>query len=168
MAEKKIVFRDKSLSFQGIFDLKGLFRTITKWCDDHGYDMFENKNFEEVFEQDKKILTELLPYKKISDYYKFEIRIFMVCESLKEVDVELNGMKYRLLKGQVNIIFDATLITDYESRWEGSPFQFFFRTLVDKFVYKSHTREYEGELKKEVQMLEDEVKAYLNMFRFRA
>jgi hypothetical protein len=166
MAEKKIVFRDKGLSFQGLFDMKGLFKTIVKWCDDHGYDMFENKNYEEIFEQDKKIIFELLPYRKITDYHKFEIKIFAVCESLKEADVELKGIKYKLINGNISFMLDATMITDYEGRWESRPQYFFFRTLIDKFIYKSHTKEYESDLVKEVNELEEEIKAYLNMFRY--
>ncbi|MBN1792680.1 hypothetical protein JW826_03275 [Candidatus Woesearchaeota archaeon] len=166
MAERKIVFSDKSLSFQGLFDAKGLFRTITKWFDDHNYDMWENKNFEEVYEKDKKIIFELLPYKKITDYHKFEVRVFVVCESLKEVSLELKGVKHRLLKGDVNFTFDASLITDYEGRWEGKAEYYFFRTIIDKFIYKSYTRNYEGQLVKETKELAEEIKAYLNMFRY--
>jgi hypothetical protein len=167
MAEKKIVFRDKTLQFQGLFEIKGLFRSIVKWLDEHNYDLFENKNYEEIFENDKKIVFELLPYKKITDYYKFEIRIYLTCESLKEAEVELNGVKYRLLKGNMTCTFDATMITDYENRWESRPQYFFFRTLMDKFIYRSHTREYEHELRTDVQQLEEEMKAYLNMFRYK-
>jgi hypothetical protein len=168
MAEKKIVFKDKNLSFTGIFDMKGLFRTINKWFEDHSYDMFENKNYEDVYEQDKKIIFELIPYKKITDYHKFEIRVFAVCESLKEADVELKGVKHKLIKGDIFFTFDATLITDYEGRWESRAQYFFFRTLIDKFIYKSHTKEYEQDLIKEVNALEEEVKSYLNMFRYTA
>ncbi|MBN2142652.1 hypothetical protein JW711_04955 [Candidatus Woesearchaeota archaeon] len=166
MAEKRIIFTDKSLRFEGLFDIKGLFRTMVKWFDDRSYDMFENKNYEEVYEKDKKITFELIPYKKITDYHKFVVRVFVVCESLKEVNLELKGVKHRLLKGDVNFTFDATLVTDYEGRWEGGPQYFFFRTLIDKFIYKSQTRNYEQELIKEVKELEEEIKAYLNMFRY--
>ena len=56
MAEKKIVYQDKFVAFEGLFDLKGLFRTICKWFDERGYDMFENKNYEEVYKLLKKYL----------------------------------------------------------------------------------------------------------------
>ena len=166
MSEKKIVFRDKSLSFQGLFDIKGLFRSIVKWFEDHGYDMLGTKNFEEIYEQDKKIVFELIPYKKVTDYHKFEVRVFVICESLKEAEVELKGVKHRLVKGNVFFTFDGTLVTDYENRFEGKAQLFFFRTLVDKYIFKSHTRNYEQELTREVKEAEEEIKAYLNMFRY--
>jgi hypothetical protein len=166
MSEKRIIFQDKSFAFEGLFDMKGLFRTIIKWFDDHGYDMFENKNYEEIYENDKKIIFELIPYRKVTDYHKLEIRLFCVCEHLKEVEVQLNGVKQKLLKGGVFITFDAILVTDYENRWETKPQYYFIRALIDKFIYKSYTREYEDQLKKHVQEVEEEIKAYLNMFRY--
>ncbi|MBU1199325.1 MAG: hypothetical protein KKF46_04780 [Nanoarchaeota archaeon] len=166
MAEKKIIIVDKTMSFEGLFDLKDLFKTIMKWFGEHNYDMWENKNYEEVYEDGKKITCELLPYKKVTDYHKLEIRVFIVCENLKEVEIELKGVKKKLLKGDVNITFDANLMTDYENRWEGRATYFFFRTLIDKFIYKQQTDQYEREVVKDCNELEEEIKAYLNMFRY--
>jgi hypothetical protein len=166
MAEKKIVYQDKFIAFEGLFNLKDLFRTIARWFNERGYDMFENKNYEEVYESDKKVIFELIPYKKVSDYYKLEIRIFAVFESLREVEVELNGVKQRLLKGRANFTFDAILVTDYEGRWETRPSYYFYRALIDKFIYKSYTERYEAELVRDAKEVQEEIKAYLNMFRY--
>lgn len=168
MAEKKIVYQDKFVSFEGLFNLKELFRTIVKWFNEHGYDMFENKNFEEVYEEGKKVMFELIPYKKVTDYYKLEIRVWAVLENLKEVEVELKGVKQKLLKGRVNFTFDAILVSDYENRWEGKPAYYFYRALIDKFIYKSYTDRYEQELIKDAKEIQEEIKAYLNMFRYYA
>jgi hypothetical protein len=166
MPEKKIVYQDKFISFEGLFNLKDLFRTIIKWFNEHGYDMFENKNYEEVYEDGKKIIFELIPYKKVSDYYKLEIRVFAVFESLKEVEIELHGVKQRLLKGRANFTFDAILVTDYEGRWETKPTYYFYRALIDKFIYRSYTDRYEAQLVKDAKEVQEEIKAYLNMFRY--
>jgi hypothetical protein len=166
LAEKKIVYQDKFVAFEGLFDLKGLFRVICKWFDERGYDMFENKNYEEVYEEGKKIIFELIPYKKVSDYYKLEIRVFVVFENLKEVELEIKGVKQKLLKGRANFTFDAILVTDYENRWESRPAYYFYRTLIDKFVYKSYTDKYEAELVKDAKEVQEEIKSYLNMFRY--
>jgi hypothetical protein len=166
MPEKKIVYQDKFISFEGLFNLKDLFRTIIRWFNEHGYDMFENKNYEEVYEDGKKIIFELIPYKKVSDYYKLEIRVFAVFESLKETEVELNGVKQRLLKGRANFTFDAILVTDYEGRWETKPTYYFYRALIDKFIYRSYTDRYEAQLVKDAREVQEEIKAYLNMFRY--
>lgn len=166
MSEKNVVVDGKQLSFEGLFDMKALFRTIMKWFDERNYDMFENKNYEEVYEDGKKLIFELLPYKKVTDYHKLQIRVWAVFENLKEVDVEIKGVKHRLLKGDANFTFDASLVTDYENRWEGRAIFYFFRTLVDKYIYKDHTSKYSGMVKADVMSLEEEIKSYLNMFRY--
>jgi hypothetical protein len=166
LAEKKFVYQDKFLSFEGLFNLKDMFRTIVKWFNERGYDMFENKNFEEVYEDGKKIIFELIPYKKVSDYYKLEVRIFAVFQNLKEVEVEIKGVKHKLLKGRADFTFDAILVTDYEDRWEGRPAYYFYRAIIDKFIYKSYTDRYEAELLKDAREIQEEIKAYLNMFRY--
>ena len=166
MAEKRIVYQDKFVSFEGLFNLRELFRTICRWFSERGYDMWENKNYEEVYEEGKKIIFELIPYKKVSDYYKLEIRIFVVFENLKEVEVELRGVKQKLLKGRADFTFDAILVTDYENRWEGRPSYYFYRAIVDKFIYKSYTDKYEQMLIKDAREVQEEIKAYLNMFRY--
>jgi len=168
VAEKKIVYQDKFVSFEGLFNLKELFRIIIKWFTERGYDMFENKNYEEVYEDGKKVIFELIPYKKVTDYHKLEIRIFAVFENLKEVELELKGVKQKLLKGRADFTFDAILVTDYENRWEGRPTYYFYRALIDKFVYKSYTDRYENELVRDAKEVQEEIKAYLNMFRYHA
>jgi len=166
MAERKIVFQDKTLNFKGMFDLKGLFRTINTFLAEHRYEPFENKNYQEVYEDGKKVVFELLPYRKITDYYRLEIRVWAVFERLKDVEVEIKGVKQKLLKGDANFTFDATLITDYENRWEGRGVYFFFRSLIDKFIYKGYTDQYETAVTKDVRDLMEEIRAYLNMFRY--
>ncbi|MBW2990575.1 hypothetical protein KY348_02610 [Candidatus Woesearchaeota archaeon] len=168
MAEKRIVYQDKLVSFEGLFNMKDLFRLICKWFNEHGYDMFENKNFEEVYEEGKKVICELIPYKKVTDYHKLEIRIFFTCENLKEVEVEIKGVKQKLLKGRIDATFDAILVTDYEGRWEGRPAHYFYRAIIDKFIYKSYTDKYEQQLIKEAKECQEEIKSYLNMFRYHA
>jgi len=166
MAERMIVFQDKVLEFDGLFDMKGLFQTIFHWFWQKNYDMMERKNYEYVYDDGKKIFFELIPYKKTTDYHKMEMKVRATFEKLKEVEIEIKGVKHKLLKGKAHILFDATLITDYENRWEGRPIFFFFRSLIDKFIYKDYTDAYMNELVRDAKELEEEIKSYLNMFRY--
>lgn len=156
---------DKTLSYQGLLDVKGLFRTIMRWFNERGYDMFENKNYEEVYEDGKQITIELFPYKKVSDYHKFEIMVYAELKKLKEVEVEVKGVKHKLMKGEAFFSFDATLLTDYQNRWEGRAFYYFFRSITDKFINKSHMGTNKKQLENDAMELVEEIKSYLNMFR---
>lgn len=166
MAEIKTLIDGKQVVYEGLFSLKELYRAIDKWFWERGYDKQELKNFEDVTENEKQLILEILPYKKISDYAKIEIRIFMIFSKLTDVEVERNGVKAVLNKGRADFSFDCYLVTDYEHKWETRPIYYFLRTVFDKFVFRVYTAAFEKEAVKDCIEIEGEIKAFLNMNRF--
>jgi hypothetical protein len=167
MAEIKTLIEGKELKYKGLIDIKQLYSTIDQWFNKHRYDKKEVKNYEFVDEDSKQIELELRPYKKITDYAKYEIRIEARFTNLKEVEVETkNKIKQKLWKGQVLMRFTAFFITDYENAWETKPFYYFVRTLVDKFVYRMYTSKMEDVLVSECNESFEEIRSFLNMHRY--
>ena len=74
MSEKKLVVDQLKLTFEGIFDLNGLYRTIDSWFYEKSYDKLEKRNYEQVLPSGKDIEIELLPWKKTTDYFKNIVR----------------------------------------------------------------------------------------------
>ena len=109
---------------------------------------------------------EIEPFKKITDYAKLVIRINIIIKNLKEVVVEKQKHKMKMNQGDVQVIIDGFLITDYENRWEGKPEYVFIRALFDKFVYKRYNSEFERTLVNEVEELTTTLKSFLNLYRF--
>ena len=68
MAEIRTLIDGKSLSYEGVFNIKELYKIIDTWFRDRGYDKQEIKNWEDVSESEKQIVLEIIPYKKVSDY----------------------------------------------------------------------------------------------------
>ena len=167
MAEVKTLVWMKPIKYSGLFDLKELYATIDKWCKEHHYDKVEAKNFEDVYEDSKQIILELRPYKKITDYAKVEIRAYMEFTDIKEEVVERGGLKKKINKGKINMSFDCYLITDYEAHWETKAVYYFFRMLVDKFIYRGYMKRFEAEAVADCNEMIHEVKSYLNMERFK-
>lgn len=165
MAEKRILIDNEVLTYQGLFDLRALMRIVDKFFHDRRYDKLETKNFEEVYEEGKQVTVEMRPYRKVSDYAKIQIRIYMVASNLKEVEIEKDGVKQKILRGKAQFSFDAYLITDYEHKWDGMPTYYFLRSMFDKFLYKRHTDEWEKTAIKDCRGVQDEIKSFLNMFR---
>ena len=167
MSEKKLIIDQMKLTYEGVFDLNGLYRTIDSWFYEKGYDRWELKNYE-VDNPDgtKDVELELLPWKKTTDYFKNIIRLRVKCVALKDVEIEKEGAKVKLKHGKVMIIFDAYLESDYENRWEKKPLFYFLRSFFDKFVYKVHTERYEQGLVEECNDLHSQVKAFLNLYRY--
>lgn len=167
MAEIKTLVWLKPIKYSGLVDIKGLYKTIDKWLSENHYDKVERRNFEDNYEDHKQIVIELAPYKKITDYAKVEIRIYMEFTNLTDEVVEKGGLKQKYQKGDLFFSFDCFLITDYENHWETKATYFFIRTLVDKFVYKGYIKRFEAEAVSDTNEIINEIKNYLNMERFK-
>lgn len=166
MAEIKTLIDGKSLSYEGVFNLRELYRSIDKWFKDHGYDKQEIKNWEDVSEHEKQVIIEIIPYKKVSDYARIDIRIFMIFSKMSEIEIEKEGFKLKMHKGRAEFYFDAYVVTDYENKWETRPIFYFMKNFFDKFVYKVYTSSYDGEAIRDCSEVENEIRSYLNMNRF--
>jgi hypothetical protein len=167
MAEYNIMVMDRMIEYTGLFDLPGLIKLLDMWFKERGYDKRETKNYEEVYENHRQVTIEMLPYKKISDNVKFEMRLFMIFKNLQETEVEKEGKKVRLMKGTAQIFMDAYMNTDYEHKWDKTPMYFFFRIMFDRYVYKNYIHRARNEFMSDVAKVEEEIKSYLNLFRYR-
>jgi hypothetical protein len=166
MSEKRLVIDQMRLNYSGIFNLNELYRMIDSWLYEKGYDKYEKKNEEQVLETGRKIEIELRPWKKTTDYAKNEIRLRIFVDNMTDVEIERDGRKIKMHKGDIQMIFDAFLETDYEHRWESKPMYYFFRTLVDKYIFKIYTGKFIGNLVADTKDLHQRIKAYLNLYRY--
>lgn len=166
MSEKKLVIDQLKLNYQGLFEVNELFKAVDAWFYEKGYDKYEKKNEEQVLPTGREIVLELRPWKKITDYAKNEIRVRMFMHNIKEVEIEKDGTKVKLNQGEIQIIFDGYMETDYENKWENKPLFFFIRTLFDKYIYRGYTSKFEGNLVDDVHDLHTRIKAFLNIYRY--
>ena len=167
MAEREIIVDKMRLTYEGLLSVPELYTMIDEWFHEKGYDKRENKNIEVVTQDRIKFIElELEPWKKITDYAKNIIKMRILISDLKHVDVEIKGVKQKLTQGKVQIVFDAFLETDYESRWEGKPIFYFLRTLFDKYFYKPFTAGFETGVKQDTLDLHSRIKAFLNLYKF--
>jgi len=166
MVEKDIVVDQLRLTYDGLFSVKELYKLITEWLEEKGYDQKETKNIESITPDGKYIEIELLPWKKFTDYIKSMIRIRMIFSGIKEVEVEKDGIKIKLNQGKAQFVFDGYLQTDWENRWEEKPAFILIRTLFDKYFYSPFMTGYRGHLKDNVMDLQGRIKAFLNLYRY--
>ena len=166
MSEKKLVIDQLKLTFEGIFDLNGLYRTIDSWFYEKNYDKWEKKNFEQIMPTGKDIEIEMLPWKKTTDYFKNIIKIRMRFTNIKDVEIEKQGVKLRLNQGKIMMIFDGYLESDYDSKWEDKPLFFLLRTLFDKYVFKPYFNKFEKWLVNDVYDVHGRIQRFLNLYRY--
>ncbi|MBW3015626.1 hypothetical protein KY330_04350 [Candidatus Woesearchaeota archaeon] len=166
MSEKKLVVDQLTFSYSGLFDIHELYSLIDSFLKEKGYDKYEKKNISQVTPSGKHMELELRPWKMISDYVKLWMKITVFMTNVKDVEIEKEGVKVKLNQGNIQIVFDGYIETDYENRWANNMIFVFFRTLVDKYVIKSYLRSFEGEVTEDIHQLFTEVKSFLNLYRY--
>lgn len=166
MTETKILIDDLALNYEGLFSAKEYYKLVDGFMSEKNYDKKEVLNTEKVDAQGKYVELEIEPYKKVSDYAKIIIRVKTKMFNVKEVEVEKEGHKLRLNQGKVNILIDGILQTDYENRWTNKPTWIFIRTIYDKFIYKTYIDQFENNVKRDVDQLHTQLKAFFNLYRY--
>ena len=167
MAEKEFAVSELRLSYEGLFELEELYNHMDQWFKRHGYDKRETKDIETVTEDGKHIEIEWLPDKPINGYAYKAIKIRMIASEIKEVEIEKDGKKLKMDKGKVDFVFWGALTTDWENKWENKPVLFFIRSIYNKFLYKGYNAMWKGALKADVMNLNQSIKAFLNISRYR-
>lgn len=166
MVERRIIVDGLKLSYKGLFKAEDLYKLIDAYFRERAYTKHELRNYEHVYPEGKQIEVVKEPYRKITDYAKYVIRVTIVMSEVKEVEVEKDKMKVKMNQGTVDVQFDGFLEMDYEHRWEKKPLFYFLRALFDQFIFKVHTERYESGLVQEVNDLHAQVKSFLNLYRY--
>lgn len=166
MTEKYLVVDQAKMSYEGLFDLNGLYRLIDSWFYEKGYDKYEKKNSEQVTPDGKQIVIELEPWKSITDYYKIIINIKLRGHNIKEVEIEENGKK-KVNQGSLFFIFNGYVMADRRGEWERKPWQWFLHVVFDKLIFKKHYSKAETWLLSDLDDLNNKIKSFLNLYRYR-
>ncbi len=167
MGERRPVVANKSVAYSGLFNAKDLWRFIDGWFADNGYgDRIEIYHEEKVHKTHKDIEVLYQPYLKMSDYVKVEIRMVIQFSNLIKKTITKDGHKINTNQGDVYIQFDGYINTDYEGRWGNTAGQFFWRTILDKFVFKTYNSKYDKIIADHIEELKSEIKSFLNMNKY--
>jgi len=167
MVERKLLIDEESMDYEGLFNLIELYSIIDEFLKLKGYDKFEPLNEESVYPSGKDVHIIIRPLKWHTDYIRKVLKIEMQMHNIKEVETEVDKVKVKLNQGKIKILYSGYLETDWEGRWEQKPIYYFFRTLFDKYIYRKHTKDFEGEIISDINELRDKMGAYLNLYRFR-
>lgn len=163
---EKINVGDRSVTYSGIFNMYDVYKILDDWQKKNNYDKTEKESKEFITPEGKYLEFYLEPARKESDYVRFVIKINIKVRNLKETVVEIDGEKRNMHEGELEIGFGAWLDTDYEEAWSTKPGLYFLRILMDKYIYKMYTSKFVGKLKGEMDELVNQVKSFLNLYKF--
>ena len=161
MVEKDNLFASK-VKHKGIFDFKELYRILYEWFKEEGYEVGESTYKESVGAGGaKQIEIKWVAFRKVSDYFKFVIKTDWLIMGMTDVEVEIDGVKQKMNKAQLELSIKTILEKDYESRWETNPFMKFMRTLYDRYLIPARIENYEGKLLSEMDEYIAQIKSFL-------
>lgn len=160
MPETSTIYKEE-VKHVGFWSFKELYNFCYQWLKDEGYNVFEDKYIEKLSGAGKEIQIEWQAKKKISDYYRFIIKVKWHILGMNDAEVEKDGRKEKTNKGEVKITFEGILERDYEARWETHQVYKFMRSIYDKYIMRTTVDEYENRLQNKTVTFIEQVKAFL-------
>lgn len=163
MSEKKQIFSSK-VKYDGIFSFKDFY----KFCYDYlteefGFGVAESKYAEKIAGDSKEIKIEWEGERKVTDYFKYVIKVDFSIMGLKNVEVQRDGKKIQTNKGSAEISMKGVFVSDYEGKYDTSPTLRFFRGVYEKWIIPSTIEQIEEKLVSSCDGFLGEVKAYLDL-----
>ena len=118
------------LKYKGIMDYNGLSTYIIRWLLDRHYEVDERTQKHKMscphgFEVEREIIA----YRDITDFYRYEVKIFMHLWDASEVDAVKQGKKVKLWNARIEVQFHFDVVCDYANKWGTNPF---FEKLLKK------------------------------------
>ncbi len=166
MAERNLIIDHLKLSYDGLFNAAELYKVISSFFFEKGWDWYEKFNQEIVTSTGKQVKLLLEPWKSVTDFYKIAAAIKVHLTDLKDVEVEHQGQTLHLNQGQVHITFDGYVITDRHGVWTNRPFYWFLTIIAQKYFFRNHFARMETWIKSDIDDLHGRIKTYLNTCKY--
>jgi len=162
MAEKDQIF-SSYVSYNGIFSFPDFYKFCYQWLTEETdlAPFSEDKYAEKLIGNGKDIEIKWTGLKKVTDYFKFEVKVKFEIVGLTEVEIEQGGAKVKTNKGKIKVVVKGTLIRDYEGKFEKDAFRKFLRSIYEKWIIKSRIDQFEGKLSDDCDEFLGQTKAYL-------
>jgi hypothetical protein len=163
MAEKDKLFSSK-IKYGGVVNFADFYKFCFDWLkDETGVEMGEDKYSEKLSGDSKNIDVEWSGSKKLTDYFKMEVKVTFKVIGLTNVEITQNGKKVKTNKGSIEIGIKGTLVRDYQGKFEKTATQKMMRGIYEKMVIPSRISEYEGKIMGDCDEFLSQAKAYLDL-----
>lgn len=165
MGHVKIIVDHDKLDYSGPLELTNLLRMIDSFLWERGFDKRQDKDFEQNTANGKFIEWQASPWKIITDYVRYIVKVRVLGYEIVKIDVMKNGKKTKVDSGRLIIVIDGFIEYDQDSRWEQKPFFHFLRAMYDNFIFKAYTERFEHMLVNDINHLHDNIEKFLNLYR---
>ena len=163
MPEKDTIFSSKT-KYQGIMDFQEFYKFCYNWLvDEVALNVIEEKYSEKIVGDAKNIDIIWVGTKKITDYFKEEIKVTFQILGLTKIEIIKEGKKIKTNNGSVEVKTKGTLIRDYEGKFETTSSKKFLRSIYEKWVIPSRILEFEEKIISDCNEFLSQAKAFLDI-----
>ena len=116
MPIKHYIIKGTKMKWKGVFDFDKLYKVIKRWMDFEGYgdemDGFNEKKYKERIQAGGAKMYEIVweGKKEVSSYFTFVMEITFLLLGVKEIEVEMDGKRVKMNKGEVEMRFNTYVI----------------------------------------------------------
>lgn len=167
MPEQQVVVNGLQFSYEGLFNATELYKVVSSFFFDKGYDWWEKMNQEMVTQEGRDVRLIFEPWKNVSDFYKLIIKIKLNMLKVNDVEVELDGQMIRTSRGLIEMTIDGYIIYDRKGQWLSKPFYWMLMIFVSRYLFMDNTKRFNAWLKSDIDHLVTNVKKYLNVYNSR-
>ncbi len=153
------------INYQGIFNFSDLMVLMDSFFKKRGYVKHIMGHKRKVTKKGRQISLRLRPYKE-SKGNKLEVQVWLNIKDMEDIEKKIDKIPVRLNKGKVNIVIDAFVIQDMRGKWEARAEYTVIRTIFEKFLFQSKSKDFEGMVKKDATDLRDELASFLNLNKY--
>lgn len=157
---------EERIQYEGLFDLKELYKHAWNWLIWRKFDVAEEQYTEKIKAGGKEMKIIWTAQKHIDEYSMFEMKMRWEMMGINDVEVKKNGGTAKMNKGEVNIYVTASLITDRQDYWAQRAIYSFMRGFYDRYIYRSTIERLKGEVWKIGWEFFNELKAFLQLYRY--
>lgn len=160
MVEKDYVAKGVVIRWSGLFDLEEVYKKSKEWFDTRVMSFKEEKYIERVKPNGKQIEIKWKITKKEGNYIKKVIEIGILIIGLNKVEVEKDGIKMNLEKGDIEFQFSAYLIKNADDKFDDEGLS----KKIYEMIYRRRIEDYKIDFYDSVYGLIEEVKGLMEMY----
>jgi len=163
MPEKDTIF-SSTIKYDGIFSFKDFYLFCYEWLTEETDLYITEKKYEEKIQGDQKdVIVEWEGMRKLTDYFRFDMKVDFTIRRLKDVEVSQGGVNIKTNQGSVKVKVKGILTRDYDGKFETTASKKFLRGIYEKWVITSRIGEMEEKISTECDDFLNQAKAYLDL-----
>lgn len=160
MPEKDQVLKE-TFKYTGVFNFRDFYDYASEWLKEEEYLLTEEKYNEKISSGQKEVEILWDAHRRVSDYFKKNLRIKITIRRMVDVEVEIDGKKKPTNKGEIKMEVKGIIIKDPDSRWDSSTTMRFLKDTYNKYVIPNRIDAMEDKVIDDAKDFREEMKAFL-------